>query len=31
MWPLLEAGNMAEVRASLARADALRDEFNQQD
>ena len=28
MWPLLEAGNMAEVRASLARADALRDEFN---
>jgi class 3 adenylate cyclase len=28
MWPLLEAGNMPEVRASLARADALRDEFN---
>ncbi|MEH2525313.1 class 3 adenylate cyclase [Bradyrhizobium sp. AZCC 2176] len=29
MWPLLEAGNMMEVRASLGRADALRDEFNQ--
>lgn len=28
MWPLLEAGNMVEVRASLVRADALRDEFN---
>ena len=26
---LLEAGNFAEVRASLARADTLRDEFNQ--
>jgi class 3 adenylate cyclase len=29
LLPLLEAGNFAEVRASLARADALRDEFNQ--
>ena len=28
MWPLLEAGNMMEVRASLGRADTLRDEFN---
>src|SRR3954447_26654017 len=28
LMPLLEAGNAAEVRASLARADALRDEFN---
>jgi class 3 adenylate cyclase len=28
MWPLLEAGNMVEVRASLARADAHRSEFN---
>jgi adenylate cyclase len=28
LMPLLEAGNGAEVRASLARADALRDEFN---
>ncbi|MEH2622706.1 class 3 adenylate cyclase/CHASE3 domain sensor protein [Bradyrhizobium sp. AZCC 1719] len=28
MWPLLEAGNMPEVRASLVRTDALRDEFN---
>jgi class 3 adenylate cyclase len=27
---LLEAGNLAEVRASLARAETLRDEFNQQ-
>ena len=29
MLPLLEAGNFAEVRASLVRADTLRDEFNQ--
>ena len=29
LMPLLEAGNFAEVRASLARADTLRDEFNQ--
>ena len=29
LLPLLEAGNFAEVRASLARADTLRDEFNQ--
>ena len=29
MVPLLAAGNFAEVRASLARADTLRDEFNQ--
>lgn len=29
LMPLLAAGNFAEVRASLARADALRDEFNQ--
>ena len=29
LLPLLEAGNSAEVRASLARADTLRDEFNQ--
>ncbi|NOJ42603.1 adenylate/guanylate cyclase domain-containing protein [Bradyrhizobium australiense] len=28
MWPQLEAGNMPEVRASLARTDALRDDFN---
>ncbi|WOH50006.1 adenylate/guanylate cyclase domain-containing protein [Bradyrhizobium sp. sBnM-33] len=28
MWPLLEAGNMPEVRASLVRTDELRDEFN---
>jgi adenylate cyclase len=28
MWPQLDAGNMPEVRASLVRADALRDEFN---
>ena len=27
--PLLEAGNFAEARVSLARADTLRDEFNQ--
>ena len=27
--PLLAAGNFPEVRASLARADTLRDEFNQ--
>ena len=31
LLPLLEAGNFAEVRASLARADTLRDEFNQKD
>ncbi|MBR1143304.1 adenylate/guanylate cyclase domain-containing protein [Bradyrhizobium sp. AUGA SZCCT0431] len=29
MLPLLAAGNFAEVRASLARADTLRDDFNQ--
>lgn len=29
LFPLLAAGNSAEVRASLIRADALRDEFNQ--
>ena len=29
LMPLLEAGNFAEVRTSLARADTLRDEFNQ--
>jgi adenylate cyclase len=29
LMPLLAAGNFAEVRASLARADTLRDEFNQ--
>ena len=29
LFPLLAAGNSAEVRASLTRADALRDEFNQ--
>ena len=29
LLPLLEAGNHAEVSASLARAEALRDEFNQ--
>ena len=29
LLPLLEAGNFAEARASLARADTLRDEFNQ--
>lgn len=29
LMPLLGAGNFAEVRASLTRADALRDEFNQ--
>ncbi len=29
LLPLLEAGNFPEIRASLARADALRDEFNQ--
>jgi class 3 adenylate cyclase len=28
LWPQLDAGNMPEVRASLVRADALRDEFN---
>lgn len=28
LMPLLEAGNFAEVRSGLARADALRDEFN---
>jgi class 3 adenylate cyclase len=28
LMPLLETGNFAEIRASLARADALRDEFN---
>ncbi|MDE5455303.1 HAMP domain-containing protein [Bradyrhizobium sp. CSA112] len=28
MWPQLDAGNMPEVRASLVRTDALRDEFN---
>jgi class 3 adenylate cyclase len=28
LLPLLDAGNVAEVRASLARADSLRDEFN---
>src|SRR5882757_4415386 len=29
LFPLLAAGNSAEIRASLARADTLRDEFNQ--
>ena len=29
LLPLLEAGNIAEARASLARTDTLRDEFNQ--
>src|SRR4051812_13719038 len=29
LMPLLTAGNFAEVRVSLARADTLRDEFNQ--
>jgi adenylate cyclase len=29
LWPLFEARNFAEIRATLARADALRDEFNQ--
>jgi class 3 adenylate cyclase len=29
LMPLLAAGNIAEVRAGLIRADALRDEFNQ--
>lgn len=29
LFPLLAAGNSAELRASLARADTLRDEFNQ--
>jgi class 3 adenylate cyclase len=29
LMPLLAAGNFSEVRASLARADTLRDEFNQ--
>lgn len=29
LFPLLAAGNSAEVRASLSRADTLRDEFNQ--
>jgi adenylate cyclase len=29
LLPLLEAGKFPEIRASLARADALRDEFNQ--
>ncbi len=29
LMPLLTAGNFAEVRASLTRADTLRDEFNQ--
>jgi len=29
LMPLLAAGNIAEVRASLIRADGLRDEFNQ--
>jgi len=29
LFPLLAGGNFAEVRASLARADTLRDEFNQ--
>ena len=29
LMPLLEAGNFAEVRSGLGRADALRDEFNQ--
>jgi class 3 adenylate cyclase len=29
LLPLLEAGNLAEIRASLARTEALRDELNQ--
>src|SRR6476646_10662907 len=29
MIPLLAAGNVAEIRTNLARADTLRDEFNQ--
>jgi adenylate cyclase len=29
LMPLLAAGNFAEIKASLARADTLRDEFNQ--
>ncbi|WP_454632672.1 adenylate/guanylate cyclase domain-containing protein [Bradyrhizobium cenepequi] len=29
LWSLLESGNLSEVNASLARAEALRDEFNQ--
>ena len=29
LWPLFEARNFTEIRATLARADALRDEFNQ--
>ena len=29
LLPMLDAGNMREVKASIARADALRDEFNQ--
>ncbi|HJZ22439.1 MAG TPA: adenylate/guanylate cyclase domain-containing protein, partial [Bradyrhizobium sp.] len=29
LWPLFEARNFAEIRSTLARADALRDEFNQ--
>jgi class 3 adenylate cyclase len=29
LWPQLDARNYPEIRASLARADALRDEFNQ--
>ncbi|MEH2577365.1 class 3 adenylate cyclase [Bradyrhizobium sp. AZCC 1577] len=28
IWPQLDSGNMPEVRASLVRTDALRDEFN---
>jgi class 3 adenylate cyclase len=29
LWPLLEARNFADIRSTLARVDALRDEFNQ--
>jgi class 3 adenylate cyclase len=29
LWPLFEARNFAEIRSTLARADALRDDFNQ--
>jgi class 3 adenylate cyclase len=29
LWPLFEARNFTEIRSTLARADALRDEFNQ--
>ena len=29
LWSLFEAGNFPEIRTSLARADVLRDEFNQ--